>query len=293
MKENKILITGISGFLGWYLADQLKIRNEVIGIYNTNESGQSGIREIECDIVDIKALDVIFRRENFDQCFHLAAQSKTAYCQTNPKKSYNVNVCGTKNIASLCDKYKVRSVFTSTDQVFDGEKGNYKELDKKKPLNIYGKHKSEAEEIIINSGFSMKIARLPLLVGPQHNKSSSFLQDFLNSTKLDKPMGMFADEYRSIAYAGHIAEGLEWFMSNDLRLLHIAGSRSYSRYEIALRFGEIYNIDKTKILMDYQSNYNFKTPRPKDVSLNIDLARKYGYKISSCFDALESLTKSI
>ena len=110
-------------------------------------------------------------------------------------------------------------LFSSTDQVFDGEKGNYK-LDK--PLNIYGKHKSEAEEIIINSGFNMKIARLPLLVGPQHNKSSSFHPRFLNSTKLDKPMGMFADEYRSIAYAGHIAEGLEWFMSNDLRLLHIA-----------------------------------------------------------------------
>ena len=139
----------------------------------------------------------------------------------------------------------------------------------------------------------MKIARLPLLIGPQHNRATSFLQDFISSTNSDKPMSVFADEYRSVAYAGHIAQGLEWLMATDLSLAHIAGMQSCSRHEMAIKIGEIYNIDESKILKDYQANYTFKTPRPKDVSLNIELAVRNGYKIQGCFDALALLSKPI
>ena len=69
----------------------------------------------------------------------------------NYKKSYFINVYKTKKIIDYCFNKKIIPVYISSDGVFDGLKGNYKETDLKNPIHSYGKIKNEVEKYIIKS----------------------------------------------------------------------------------------------------------------------------------------------
>ena len=183
MEKSKILISGISGFLGYHMLKALSLEYHIVGIYNKTKPIYSEVELIQCDISNYSELKTIFEKNNFIAAYHLAAYSKTALCQSDPDMSYRVNVKGTENMALLCKEFSVPSIFTSTDQVFNGEKGNYKESDKPEPINIYGEHKLKAELKILESQSDMKIVRLPLIIGHCGKSGTSFLQDFLNSCK--------------------------------------------------------------------------------------------------------------
>ena len=60
-----------------------------------------------------------------------------------------VNVEASVNLAGICSDFQIPFAFTSTDLVFDGKKGRYKEEYAKNPLSIYGEQKSIAEEGIL------------------------------------------------------------------------------------------------------------------------------------------------
>jgi len=165
MRNKSILITGISGFLGYHLYNELYDNNNIVGLYHSNRPDLPKAKLYSCDITDIINIESTLIEKKFDIVFHLAAFSKTGLCEQNPEKSYDINVLGTKNIFQYSYKNKIPLIFTSTDLVFDGVKGNYSEKDKANPINIYGKHKLLAEQNIRSKEDNIWIARMPLLLG--------------------------------------------------------------------------------------------------------------------------------
>lgn len=286
MEKSKILISGISGFLGYHMIKTLSPYYDIVGLYNNNKPNYYKPQLIKCDISNYSDLKTVFEKNNFKGAYHIAAFSKTALCQSDPDMSYRVNVKGTENMALLCKEFSIPSIFTSTDQVFNGEKGNYIESDEPEPINIYGEHKLKAELKILENKCDMKIVRLPLIIGHCGKTGTSFLQDFLNSCKKNQPMKMFADENRSVTTAPIISRGLQWAMEADIGIVHLAGAKAYSRYDMAIKIAELFSINKDKFQKGYHREFQFKTPRPKDVSLNIDLAVSKGYNAEDCWDDL-------
>jgi len=55
----------------------------------------------------------------------------------NISKSIDINVIGTANIVKICSKLKIKLVYFSTNYVYEGKKGNYKETDPVLPFNNY------------------------------------------------------------------------------------------------------------------------------------------------------------
>ena len=76
-------------------------------------------------------------------------------CETNQELAHKVNVEGTENIIQGCKLNNSKLVYISTDFVFDGKKGDYKEEDITNPLSCYGKTKLEAEELVKRSGMNI------------------------------------------------------------------------------------------------------------------------------------------
>ena len=70
-----------------------------------------------------------------DAVIHTAAISDANFCQTNRSLSYAINVEATKNLAGICSDYHIPFAFTSTDLVFDGKRGMYKEYNEKNPTD--------------------------------------------------------------------------------------------------------------------------------------------------------------
>ncbi len=133
----KILITGGSGFLGCRLAYYYKDKYELLlpSHSELNVSREEAVREyMEKNLPDI--------------VIHCAALSNTWYCEQHEEESHRVNVQGTVRIAKACKLIGAKLIFMSSDQVYNGtpKLGPLTEREELQPVNIYGKHKLEAEQ---------------------------------------------------------------------------------------------------------------------------------------------------
>ena len=95
----------------------------------------------EADISDYCQLDRYFyeHQSKFDIVIHAAAITRPMVIhEDNPTLSIKTNIIGTSNMVLMCEKYNKKIVYISTDYVYKGIDGNYKEIDAMKPFTKYG-----------------------------------------------------------------------------------------------------------------------------------------------------------
>lgn len=133
----KILITGSTGFLGSRLAYYYKDKYELLlPIHDKlNVSREEAVR-------------AYLEEHRPDVVLHCAALSNTWYCEQHAEDSHRVNVQGTVKLAKACKLIGAKLVFMSSDQVYNGTPvlGALKEDVVLQPVNVYGRHKQEAEQ---------------------------------------------------------------------------------------------------------------------------------------------------
>jgi dTDP-4-dehydrorhamnose reductase len=274
----KLLVTGVSGFLGWNLVPLARQNWQVYGTYFSHSLEIAGINLCKIDLTDLLAVKKIFLEIRPDAVIHLAAQSQPNFCQQNPELSYQVNVTSTINLAQLSAEFQIPFLFTSTDLVFDGTNPPYQESDLVSPINLYGEHKAQAEQEILNVYPESIICRMPLMFGIPSPCSPSFIQPFIQTLKAGKPLSLFEDEMRSPVSGKTASEGILLALENCRgEILHLGGKESISRYQFGLLMAEKLGLPTDKITACLQADVPMAAPRPKDVSLNSVKAYSLGY----------------
>ena len=115
------------------------------------------------DIRDKKNVSEWVLVNNFDAVIHLAAIVPIKVVNSNPKKAYDVNFIGTKNIVDAVIENKVNWLFfSSTSHVYKSSMNKLNEDSKKKPISYYGKTKLLGENYIIKK---YKSTRLNFCIG--------------------------------------------------------------------------------------------------------------------------------
>ena len=125
----KILVTGGNGEFCKYLVEQGK---EHSFLTPTKE---------EADIRHYWNLDRYFysHQKEFDYVIHAAAITRPMVIhEDHPKLSIHTNIIGTSNVVLMCERYNKKIIYISTDYVYSGKYGNYKETDSLKPFTKYG-----------------------------------------------------------------------------------------------------------------------------------------------------------
>lgn len=155
----KALITGINGFVGSYLTEELEQNGyEVFGI-TRNTSGRNAKK---LDLLQKDELTTFLKEVQVDVIFHLAGQSSVATSWRNPQSTFEINVIATINllesIADVCPNAKVLIV-GSSDQY-----GNLKERGELVcetmpllPQNPYAISKKAQEELALLFSHTKKI----------------------------------------------------------------------------------------------------------------------------------------
>lgn len=284
----KLLLTGASGFLGYHLL-RLAREWEIYGIAFSKPFRYAPSTTLVSDLTNYIELGNLFEDITPDAVIHTAAVSDANFCEQNKEQSYALNVEATKNIAGICSDYQIPFVFTSTDLVFDGKKGMYKENDQKNPLNAYGEQKALAEDEVLRIYPSATIMRLPLMFGQPQASDTNYLQKFIGEIRSNKPVKLFTDECRSIAGARSIAQGILQLM-NCSGIIHIAGNETLSRYSFGMKAADVLSLDTSLIKACSQKDVKMAAARPADVTLDISKAISLGYKPLSVDEELKLLT---
>lgn len=289
----KLLVTGASGFLGYHLIRAAAGNWQVYGVSRTINYQPANALAFSCDITNYIELGNFIEDAEPDAIIHAAAASDPNFCQQNQQASYAVNVEAGKNIAGICADYNIPLVFTSTDLVFDGTKGMYTEDDAKNPVSVYGEQKSVAEEEILKIYPAATVVRLPMMFGYADASPANYLQKFLKQIQNGEAAPLFYDEYRSVAGARSIAQGILQLMG-QAGIIHVAGKERLSRYDFGLIAAKAYGLDESLLKSCSQKDVKMAAPRPADVSLDITKALSLGYAPLSASEELKlvAATKS-
>ncbi|MCK4787028.1 MAG: NAD(P)-dependent oxidoreductase, partial [Desulfobacteraceae bacterium] len=123
MDKSKIIFTGGSGLLG---SEFRKILPDIK--YPSSK---------EFDVTKFDQMNEYARSSGCELVIHAAAFTSPPLIEKNPLKAIEVNIIGTSNVVRLCIEFDARLIYISTDYVFKGDKGNYKETAPVLPVNKY------------------------------------------------------------------------------------------------------------------------------------------------------------
>jgi len=273
-----LLITGGTGSLGSHLV-RLALKTEKWDeVHATYHTLNPNFHKIFWHFTDARnSILPTLNRIKPTCVIHTMALSSPDECEKRKLDAWQINVKTTNEIITYADNNATRLIYTSTDLVFDGEKGNYSELDKACPVNFYGDTKVEVENDMLEilSAKNYVIARLGLLYGFNLNQRLNFFDSIYNGLRNQTKVKLFEDQYRSFMNLGNAATCLMELTSNDYHgMIHLAGPERLSRFEFGLRLAHHLKLSDATLIRAKMEDLPSLSRRPKDVSLNINLAQK-------------------
>jgi dTDP-4-dehydrorhamnose reductase len=198
----KLLITGISGFLGWNLAHRLKDRYRIYGTCLDNPVSIPGVEVFTFDLADWSKVERLCQSVNPAAIVHAAAYANPDYCELHHKEALTLNTFATRELAKAANRLGSKLIYISTDFVFDGRRGEYSEADDPAPINYYGKTKFLGELEIMNHCSHYVTLRIGTLYGrgngirPNFFSSMMLCKQSANSSKERTLRGCFIWEDR-------------------------------------------------------------------------------------------------
>jgi len=270
----RILITGASGLLGSKLVElSIKKGYEVYsGFYGHKPSDGFPVR---VDVSDRNSVEKTFKIAKPDVVIHAAALTNVDKCEVDKELAWSINVVGTKNIVEQSKKFEAFLIYVSTDYVFDGEKGMYKETDDPNPINYYGLTKLEGEKIVADTLDDYCIVRSSVIYGARPASGKiNFALWVIKQLKNGKTINIVTDQYVSPTLNTNLAEMILEIAERRLTgIYHLAGATRISRYEFARLIAETFNLSSTLIAPIKMNTLKWIAKRPRDSSLNVSKAK--------------------
>lgn len=234
--------------------------------YTVHQSGYlfKGAKAVACDLT---AGDLALPA--FDAVVHTAALTDVDLCQINPEEAYISNVLATRNLAAACPG--AYFIYISTDFVFDGEKGLYRENDPASPISEYGRTKYLGEKEVPGSGCAIRTSIYGLL---GNNKKPTFIERSLDGLRSGREIYGFEDQWFSPISIYNLAEILaEILEKRPEGILHLGGPERLSKYQFLHQLAASFGHPESLVKANSFAGHKFQAPRPRDASLDISKAR--------------------
>ena len=216
----RILVTGSKGQLGRELT-RLLAGHEVVG---------TDLPEL--DIRYAAAVMRLVGEMRPEVVIHAAALTDTRRCEEDPDLAHQVNVLGTGNVALACREAGAAIVYVSTNEVFDGLKGEpYLESDEPNPVNAYGRSKLAGEEQVRSLLDGYWVVRTAWLYG---EGAGNFPTKILAAAAERGELSVVTDEIATPTWARDLAAAIASLVERPLYgVYHFTNSGECSRYEWA------------------------------------------------------------
>ena len=163
----RVLIIGASGFIGHYLRRRLAQNSnfEVTSTYNARAPEDTDNSWYSLDITDYHRLQQTFQEVRPDVVVLLAAIADVKTAEMGQTNATRVNVEGARQVARICTRHNAILIFLSSEYVFRGDRGNYKEDDEPDPNTHYGRTKWQAELAVADEASRWSIIRTSVVYG--------------------------------------------------------------------------------------------------------------------------------
>lgn len=247
----KILVTGSNGMLGQML-DEVLSENHKLTLTDKHNM----------DITDKDSVNKIISETDPDFVIHAAAFTAVDDAEDQRELCTEINVEGTRNVATAAANNNAGVIYISTDYVFDGKKESpYTEKDPTDPLSHYGKTKLEGEAIVGQLCKDHYILRVAWLFG-ENKQNKNFVETMIKLAEKG-PVKVINDQVGSPTYTKDLAEIIKKIIEEkpDKGIYHFSGKGKATRFKFAQ---EIYKQANVKADLESIATKDFfaKAERP-------------------------------
>ena len=201
------------------------------------------------DLPDAESLDGVFLACRPDVVVHLAAMADIGAAERDPERARAVNVEGTEEIVRLCLNHGARLVFVSTEYVFDGSGGPYREDDIPSPTTQYGRTKRDAEIEVARMGEAGTVVRTSIVYGWPLQRHRNFVPVLIERLRGGESYHAPTSVMRSPVYVEHLVEGIARLVEeNHPGVHHVAGRDWVSMYDLALAVAKEFGLDHDLVI---------------------------------------------
>ena len=277
---NKVVVTGSNGLLGQSLLKLLLQEKEKYQIFGfsrgENRSGREDFKYISIDITGEKNLKQSIKRIQPNFIINTAAMTQVDDCENNKEACDLLNIDVVKWLSEVSNEINAHLIHISTDFIFDGVKGNYKETDEPNPLSYYGLSKLKSEEILAKSEINYTILRTILVYGKVFDMSRSnivlWVREMLSK---GKEITIVDDQFRTPTYVEDLALACKISMDKKATgIYNIASNELLSVFEIAQQIADAFQLDKGLIKPISTSTLNQTALRPAKTGFDLSKINK-------------------
>lgn len=265
------LVTGAGGFLGANTAAFLKGQVRLVGQTRTAQSTSLYDEMHALDLRDAGAIVNLVRRVKPTVILHCAAISGHETAAQDPEQARLVNTVATQVLAESAAEVGARMVHISTDAVFGGTLGNYRESDPVEPFSVYGETKLAGEEAVRAALEDHLIVRTNFF-GWSETGSKSVLEFFVNALRSGEAVRGYPDFVVTSIYVQSLVEAI-WQLGerNISGTVHVASCDALSKFDFGIAVAKQFDLNPTLIAPLGAAPGSHSTSRSRDLSLNTDL----------------------
>lgn len=228
----RALVVGASGLVGSALVEGL--REDGIGTYRSRP--RPGL--LRLDATDRAAFARCISESRADVIFLPAAEANVDWCEQHPEEARRLNLEPVDAAIEVADGRRI--VAYSSDYVFDGEAGPYREPDPPHPLSVYGAIKLEIESRLLGRGHT--IVRTTTVFGHEEPPAKNFVLRLVASLGRGETARVPADQVSTPTYADDLARASIRIAGAGSGIWHVAGPDLVDRAELARRAARAFGL---------------------------------------------------
>jgi dTDP-4-dehydrorhamnose reductase len=296
----KVLVTGSNGLLGQKLTERILAKNDFELIATAKGSNRYSQKEgylyAEMDILDEANVMEVITKIKPDAVINTAAMTNVDSCETEKEACWALNVKSVEYLIKACKVNDVQLVHLSTDFIFDGLAGPYKEDDAPCPVSFYGESKLAAELLLQESDIDWTVLRTIIVYGIVNDMSRSNIVLWAKGA-LEKgnPINIVNDQWRMPTLAEDLAEICLLAAEKRAKgVFNASGKDMMSIMELVEQVADFYKLDKSLIHPISSAFLNQVAKRPVKTGFILDKSiKELGYNPHSFTEGMQIMEAQI
>jgi len=275
--NKSVMITGVNGLLGQNIVREFARDHDIYGLDLTpGIFGSSNIIQVkQLDLNDNKALNEHIMQVQPDSIIHTAAYTNVDRAEDDQDIAFAVNGQVPASIAQICKEIDIPMIHISTDYVFSGDSGPYRETDARDARGKYSKSKLAGEKAVLESGAEVAVIRPNVMYGHGKNLRSSFVEWLLSELRNERSVRIVDDQYNNPTYARRLASVIREVLEQKAwDVWHFGSKEVVSRYTFALKIADTFGLSSALINAISTVDLNQKAPRPMRSGLICEKLKK-------------------
>ncbi len=296
----KILVTGSNGLLGQKLTERILSKNDfeliATGKGDNRFPVKGGYTYVEMDILDAESIDNVIGKFLPDVVINTAAMTNVDTCETEKEDCWALNVTAVEHLINSCEKHNVQLIHLSTDFIFDGLAGPYREDATPSPVSFYGESKLAAELLLQQSAIKWTVLRTIIVYGIVSDMSRSNIVLWAKGA-LEKgnPINVVDDQWRMPTLAEDLAEICLLAAQKEAQgVFNASGKDMMSIIELVHQVADYYQLDKSLIKPISSDSLNQAAKRPVKTGFILDKSiEELGYQPHSFKEGIAIMEKQV